>query len=156
MKRLVNLRYFTVGAAVAIIHLVTGLTLWLGNATYALHTTPINFISNIFGNSPITVGSVMIITALLALIPFLSDRPRRGALIALIFPQQILLFLHLFSIIAALISGHYPDGYVPQGGSVFIFIDQLWLLTVIFWHSMEYWATLAWAKKEEIRVAKAD
>jgi len=155
MRALVNLRLFTVGAAVAIVHLVTGLAIWLGNASYALHTTPINLISIAFGNSPSTVGSVLIITALLALIPFLVKEPNRGLLVACIFPQQVLLFLHLFSIFGALITGHYPDGYVPNGGSIFIFIDQLWLMTIVFWHTMEYWTTLAWPRKGDNNVQKS-
>ncbi len=52
----------------------------------------------------------------------------------------------------AVVSGHYPDGYVPEGGSIFIFVDQIWLMTIIFWHTMEYWTTLTWVKKEEPNV----
>ena len=70
MNTLVNLRLFTIAAAVGIIHLVTGLTLWLGHATYALHTTPMNLISIAFGSNPTIVGLVLVATAIAALIPF--------------------------------------------------------------------------------------
>ena len=37
-----------------------------------------------------------------------------------------------------IISGHYHDGYVPDGGSAFIFADQIWLLMVVVVHTFEY------------------
>ncbi len=94
MKSPINLRLFTIGAAVAIVPLVTGLTIWLGNATYALHTTPINLISVAFGNSTTIVGLVLSITAIMALIPFFAGKASRGLLVLLIFPQQVLLVIH--------------------------------------------------------------
>jgi hypothetical protein len=36
------------------------------------------------------------------------------------------------------IAGHYPDGYVPAGGSFFIFAGQAWLLMIVMFHTAEY------------------
>jgi len=41
-------------------------------------------------------------------------------------------------VINAILNGHYHDGYVPDGGSAFIFADQIWLLMVVVIHTLEY------------------
>jgi hypothetical protein len=38
----------------------------------------------------------------------------------------------------SIMTGHYHDGYVPNGGSAFIFADQIWLLMVVIVHTLEY------------------
>jgi hypothetical protein len=80
--------------------------------------------------------SILIMTAVLAIIPYLMREPRRRSL--LILPQQCLLLMHFVSAGVAIMDGHYHDGYVPNGGSAFIFADQIWLLMVVVVHTLEY------------------
>jgi hypothetical protein len=70
--------------------------------------------------------------------PYLMLQPRRIWFMLLILPQQCLLLMHFVSAAIAIISGHYHDGYVPDGGSAFIFADQIWLLMVVVVHTFEY------------------
>jgi hypothetical protein len=46
--------------------------------------------------------------------------------------------MHFVSAGVAIMDGHYHDGYVPNGGSAFIFADQIWLLMVVVVHTLEY------------------
>lgn len=55
----------------------------------------------------------------------------------LIIPQQFALILQLVSINAAVLSGTYPDGYVPAGGWMFILADQLWAWSASLAHTFE-------------------
>ena len=52
-------------------------------------------------------------------------------------PQQILLLAHFASAFLAIMFGQYPDGYTRDGGSAFIFVDQVWLLMVVVLHTFE-------------------
>ena len=65
-------------------------------------------------------------------------QPRRIWFMLLILPQQCLLLMHFVSAATAIMSGHYHDGYVPDGGPAFIFADQIWLLMVVVVHTLEY------------------
>ena len=56
----------------------------------------------------------------------------------LILPQQCLLLMHFVSAGVSIMAGHYHDDYVPNGGSAFIFADQIWLLMVVIVHTLEY------------------
>lgn len=141
MKTPVNLRFFTIAVLVAISHLAIGLMVWLGNVEPALHTTQMDLISKIFNYNPMTVGLVFAISAIMAAIPFIETYPRRRGLL-LVIPQQVILLIQAVSILLALWNGHYPDGYVPKSGSNFIFVDQLMLLTLIVWHTLEYYLTM--------------
>ena len=58
--------------------------------------------------------------------------------IFLLAPQQVLLLAHFTSAFLAIMFGQYPDGYTPDGGSAFIFVDQVWLLMVVVLHTFEY------------------
>ena len=64
------------------------------------------------------------------------------ALVFIIFsgcaPQQCLLLMHFVSAVMSIMAGHYHDGYAPNGGSAFIFADQIWLLMVVVVHTLEY------------------
>ena len=92
----------------------------------------------LIAHNPINVAFILVITAVLAVIPYLMRKPRRIWFMLLILPQQCLLLMHFVSAAIAIISGHYHDGYVPNGGSAFIFADQIWLLMVVVVHTFEY------------------
>jgi hypothetical protein len=74
----------------------------------------------------------------MAVAPFLRRPPTRSFFMAMVAPQQALLLSHLVSVMFAVITGRYPDGYAPAGGSFFIFADQSWLLMIVIFHTAEY------------------
>ena len=59
--------------------------------------------------------------------------------VTLLMPQQFLLTLQVWSISVALVTGVYPDGYVPIGGPWFILTDQIWAWMLTVSHSV--WLT---------------
>jgi hypothetical protein len=76
--------------------------------------------------------------SVLAIIPYCMREPRRSWFMLLILPQQCLLLMHFVSAGVSIMAGHHHDGYVPNGGSAFIFADQIWLLMVVIVHTLEY------------------
>src|SRR5262245_30066018 len=88
--------------------------------------------------NPTIAASILIATAALAIFPYLLREPRRMWFMLLILPQQCLLLMHFVSAVLAIMAGQYHDGYVPSGGSAFIFADQIWLLMVVIVHTLEY------------------
>jgi hypothetical protein len=132
----VELRHFFVTPGVAAAHALSGVAI-LAGAESVLKTTPLYILGLIVPN-PINVAFVLVITAVLAVIPYLMREPGRSWFMLLILPQQCLLLMHFVSAGVAILSGHYHDGYVPNGGSAFIFVDQIWLLTVVVVHTFEY------------------
>jgi hypothetical protein len=100
-------------------------------------TTPLYLLGLIVQN-PISVAVILIVTSVLAIISYLMREPRRSWFMLLILPQQCLLLMHFVSAGVAIMEGHYHDGYAPNGGSAFIFADQIWLLMVVIVHTLEY------------------
>ena len=137
----------TIAIGVAIVHFFTGLDILFGGGAAVLITTPLAFFSKLFDSliPPVAAIShanmmamVFIIAALMAVISFLRLAASPWLFMLLLAPQQLLLLSHLMSIQAALFAGQYADGYVPKGGSFFIFADQIWLLMIILIHTREY------------------
>ena len=132
----IELRHFFVTPGVAAAHALSGVAIFAG-AESVLKTTPL-YILGLIVHNPINVAFILVISAVLAVIPYLMRQPRRIWFMLLILPQQCLLLMHFVSAAIAIISGHYHDGYVPDGGSAFIFADQIWLLMVVVVHTFEY------------------
>src|SRR4029077_19799405 len=133
---MVELRHFFVTPGVAAAHALSGVAIFSG-AESVLKTTPLYLLRLIVQN-PIKFATILIMTAFLAIIPYLMREPRRRWFMLLILPQQCLLLMHFVSAGVAIMDGHYHDGYVPNGGSAFIFADQIWLLMVVIVHTLEY------------------
>jgi hypothetical protein len=134
--KVVELRHFFVTPGVAAAHALSGVAIFAGAAS-VLKTTPLYLLGSIVPN-PTAAAIVLIATAALAIIPYLLREPRRRWFMLLILPQQCLLLMHFVSAVIAIMVGHYHDGYVPSGGSAFIFADQIWLLMVVIVHTLEY------------------
>ena len=81
---------------------------------------------------------MLIATSILAALPFVLKPKNHFVFIFLLAPQQVLLLAHFTSAFLAIMFGQYPDGYTPDGGSAFIFVDQVWLLMVVVLHTFEY------------------
>jgi len=132
----IALRHFFVTPGVAAAHALSGLAIFAGAAS-VLKTTPLYLLGSIVPN-PAVAASILIATAALAIIPYLTGETRRLWFMLLILPQQCLLLMHFVSAVLAIMAGHYHDGYIPSGGSAFIFADQIWLLMVVVVHTLEY------------------
>jgi ABC-type polysaccharide/polyol phosphate export permease len=132
----IELRHFFVTPGVAAAHALSGAAIFAG-AESILKTTPL-YILGLIVHNPINVAFILVITAILAVIPYFMWGPRRSWFMLLILPQQCLLLMHFVSAGIAILNGHYHDGYVPDGGSAFIFADQIWLLMVVVVHTFEY------------------
>jgi hypothetical protein len=52
----------------------------------------------------------------------------------------------MLSVIVSASLGYYPDGYVPEGKGLFILVDQIWLLMLCMWHTIEYTLVLLYRK----------
>lgn len=140
------LRYFHIAIGVAIVHFLSGIDILISGGTAVLSTVPLSFLSTVLLyvhhdyliSHPHFVAAVLIAVAILAVVPFLRAATGRWLFMILVAPQQLLLLCKLISIELAIFSGRYADGYVPDGGAYFIFADQVWLLMVIFYHTLEY------------------
>lgn len=115
---------------VGIAHIICGITVYF--APVAFRVTPL---SGLYDFSQwIGIGSQggAFILLLVGILAVLARNFNYLACIVLLLPQQGLLLFQIYSISAVLVTGHYPDGYLPLGGSWFILADQIWpwLLTV--------------------------
>jgi hypothetical protein len=134
---MITAQRFPAALIVIFVHFVIGMLLVFGFGVPGMHTTPLSLLSTVAEFNSEVVGGVLIATAMLAALPFAMIVDRQ-VFVFCIAPQQILLVLHSTSVMLAITAGHYPDGYVPAGGSYFILIDQIWLLAIALWHTFEY------------------
>ena len=132
----VTLRFFSIALGVATVHFFSGIVILI-NAK-ALHTTPLSLLSYVLSERPWAISFVLIATSILAALPFVLKPKNHFVFIFLLAPQQVLLLAHFTSAFLAIMFGQYPDGYTPDGGSAFIFVDQVWLLMVVVLHTFEY------------------
>ena len=121
-------RFFSIAVGVAAVHFLSGIVILI-NAK-ALHTTPLSLLSYVLSERPWAISFVLIATSILAVLPFVLKPQNHLVFMLLVAPQQILLVAHFASAFLAIMFGQYPDGYTPDGGSAFIFVDQVWLLMV--------------------------
>ena len=133
---MINLRFFTLALGVAMAHLYCGLVILLGTPV-VVKVAPLALLSFLSAN---WLGVLLIAASLAAFFAFTFPKLRTLYIIWLIAPQQIFLLFSLVSVLLSIYSGHYPDGYPPDGDGLFISVDQIWLLTVCFWHTIEYGA----------------
>jgi hypothetical protein len=132
----VTLRFFSIAIGVAIVHFSSGLVILI-NAK-ALHTTPLSLLAHVLSERSWAISFVLMATSILAVLPFIFKTKSHLVFMFLVAPQQTLLLAHFMSASLAIIFGQYPDGYAPDGGSAFIFVDQMWLLMVVVLHTFEY------------------
>jgi len=91
-----------------------------------LATTPL---ADFPSNNQYVAALSYLVAALLALVPCIWTRfDTCFAGFALTIPQQLLLLGSAWTGILCGVNGQYPDGYVPDGGTVFIWADQAWAI----------------------------
>ena len=67
---------------------------------------------------------LLLAASALALAPIFVFRSRAVAMLALL-PSQSMFAITAAAALSASIVGEYADGYIPKGGGLFIFVDQL-------------------------------
>lgn len=101
-----------------------------------------------FGEHTAIAGTVLMIVGAMAI---LGSRAGYGctARLLLIGPQQVVLAMQILSISVALLARRFPDGYVPEGGGLFILADQLLFWALSAAHTAMYVAewTRTWGSK---------
>ena len=120
-------------------HVLTGFAVLLGGRG-VMRATPLSFLSDHVSNDISIVAAMLFFAGMFAIVPAFK-RVTHPIFMLLVAPQQLLLLSHLISAEIAIVSGHYPDGYFPSGGSWFIMADQLWVLVIVLFHTMEYTET---------------
>jgi hypothetical protein len=126
---------------VGIAHLVSGIAVLV--TPEVLRVTPLaslaRFADYIGYHSGGFAAAALIGAGLMAIIGANLRCAPRFAHGFLFLPQQVLLLLQVWTITAALIEGHFPDGYIPVGGAWFILTDQIWAWLLAVTHSI--WLT---------------
>lgn len=119
---------------VGLAHIASGIALLISPA--AADVAPLYTFTHMIGAYKAT-ATILIAAGVMAVIgssTFLIV-PQNWRTILFI-PQQILLAFHVFSISKSLITGEYPDGYIPQGGGWFVLADQIWAWVLAVSHSV--------------------
>jgi pheromone shutdown protein TraB len=80
--------------------------------------------------SHIVAGGILIASTPISIAASLARVP------ILLLPQVLISFIYAAGSIDASVSGTYADGYTPNGGSPFIFNDQIGIITLLFIHSI--------------------
>jgi hypothetical protein len=120
-----GVKTLAVTTLVGIAHIICGIAVLVDPV--ALNVTPLAALAGM--DNPLLAGVMLIVVGILAV---LACNMAFAMNVLMLLPQQALLILQIWSISAVLITGQYPDGYLPSGGSWFILTDQIWpwLLTV--------------------------
>jgi hypothetical protein len=120
-----GVKTLAVTTLVGIAHIICGLAVLVDPV--ALSVTPLATLTYL--DNPTFAGTLLVMVGVMAVY---ACNMTFAMNVLMLLPQQALLILQIWSISAVLITGQYPDGYLPSGGSWFILTDQIWpwLLTV--------------------------
>jgi hypothetical protein len=126
-----------VALLVGLAHIISGIAV-LANSN-ALDVTPLASLSaaaSSMGFQHGFVGAILLGAGIMAVtgsnLNIALPRMTHGVLFL---PQQVLLLFQVWTINTALALGHYPNGYIPEGGSWFILTDQVWAWVLAVSHS---------------------
>jgi hypothetical protein len=128
-----------VGLLVGLAHITSGIAVLVNPA--ALNVTPLALLvsgADLLGYTNGGLAGMLLLTAgVMAVIGSSRGIHATRLTRALLFsPQEFLLVLQIVSISLALVSGKYPDGYEPVGGTWFIAADQSWAWILAVSHSV--------------------
>lgn len=126
-----------IGLIVGLAQLVSGVAVLF--EPNAVHVSPLYLLHEIaqwFGYTNGFVGATLVFTGIMAVIGSHEGMVPRGIRSFLFVPQQVILLVQVASISYVLLSGHYPDGYIPNGGPWFILTDQIWAWVLSVSHSI--------------------
>ncbi len=127
-----------VGLLVGLAHFVSGIAVLVGPD--AINVTPLAALHHAALWLGYTQGglvaAILLLAGLMAIVGGNLRAAPRAVHGVLFLPQQALLLLQIYTITLALITGVYPDGYIPQGGAWFILSDQIWAWVLAVSHSI--------------------
>jgi hypothetical protein len=92
------------------------------------------------------VGCLFLAGAGMALYAIHSRWLSHRAVVAMLLPQQTLLIITALGALTAVWSGHYPNGYAPDGGGWCVSTDQIWRILIA---PIYTWALFARAMRHE-------
>jgi hypothetical protein len=119
-----EVKTLTVTTLVGMAHIICGIAVVFTPG--ALQVTPLVGLYDILiwaGYAPKLGAFILILVGLMAVY---AANAKFAMRVTLLIPQQLLLFMQIWSISTVLVTGVYPDGYMPTGGSWFILTDQIW------------------------------
>ncbi len=122
--------------AIGIAHVISGVCIIIApEALMVSSLAGLNWITTIYSSASVIGGVLIIIFGGMAVAAGTHSFPiATDWRVRMIAPQVFLLVFALASIITAIAKGHFPDGYVPKGGSVFILADQSIVAVVAIFH----------------------
>lgn len=120
-----------VALAIGIAHLIVGICiLFEPKAMLVTSFAGLRWIMTVYNSGDKLGGLLLMLVGAAAIVGGSVTLSRMfdldlAARLRLIAPQVIILVFTLASLIETIIVGHYPDGYEPTGGWVFILADQI-------------------------------
>ena len=126
-----------VGLLVGIAHFISGIAVLA--SPDAINVTPLAALHHLslwLGYTSGFVAAVLLLAGFMAIVGSRLQAAPKSVHGILFIPQQVLLLLQIYTITVALITGVYPDGYIPQGGAWFILSDQIWAWVLAVSHSI--------------------
>jgi hypothetical protein len=91
-------------------------------------TSSISFLVSLCGGSTYVAGSFLFLTLPLSLSIFISDK------VLPLIPQLLVSLIFAVGSLMVIINGVFADGYVPKGGSWFIYNDQIMIVVMMLIH----------------------
>jgi hypothetical protein len=133
--------YF-VGTLVGIAHIALGIAALVEPASWRVtHLASLHDVVSYSGYGPEAAGFVLLFAGVTAVFGATNGlRLGRWLRASFFIPQEVLLLLQIWSIIVAVVTGAYPDNYIPVGGAWFIMADQVQALILALSHS--FWLAL--------------
>ena len=103
-----------------------------------LQVTPLKVLSDVCWQNPWIMCLVLLASGFAGLHSIISDKP------IFLIPQHAIMLMAAFSSLAAIISGQYPDGYVPLYAWKFIAADQMRLVIDVVGYSLGIFSSWRW------------
>jgi len=111
-------------------HLLAGILIW--REPNCAKTTGLQFVHGLVGGLDVPIYLLIAGASLVSL--WKEDFKKPIYKVLLIVPQQFVLMLSGWGEGVAVWQGKYPNGHIPEGGSLFIGIDQYWALSIMAVH----------------------
>ena len=132
----------------------TGVVLHMAQAAFVALTDAanqsigMNALLSITAGRPGPLAVILLAASALALAPIFVFNSRALAVAAL-FPSQSMFFVTAGAALFASIIGQYADGYIPKGGGLFIFVDQLPCMLFAIQYSVAIYRWIWFSEPEE-------
>lgn len=124
---------------VGVVHIISGICILLEPSAIMVSSfAGIKWVTTLYAPAESLSGFMLIAVGTAAIIGGTRSVPIFTATrLKLIGPQVILLVFTLASVLCTMAEGRYPDGYIPDGGTLFIVADQSLAAVVSLFHVLE-------------------